>query len=34
MEMGNTLAFYGMATLKAVKSFIVKAQGVGAINLF
>ncbi len=32
--MANTLAYYDMATITAVKSFLVQAPGVFTIKLF
>jgi hypothetical protein len=32
MEVANTLAYYGMAKITAVKSFIIQALGVDPIN--
>ncbi len=32
--MANTIAYYGMATITATKSFIVQAPGTGKIKLF
>ena len=32
--MANTLAYYDMATINAIKSFIVQAPGANVIKLF
>ncbi len=34
MEVANTLAYYDMTTIMAVKSFIVQAPGVNFLKLF
>jgi hypothetical protein len=34
MTVANTLAYYNMATITAMKMFIVQAQGALAIKLF
>ncbi len=34
MAVANTLTYYNTATIRAVKSFIVKAPGVNLIKLF
>jgi hypothetical protein len=34
MELANTLAYYDMTTIMAVKSFIVQAPGVKVLKIF